>query len=337
MYNLIFITNLPAFYKINLFTRIAKHKKILVVFIHNHDIQRNEDFYKGERAFDFISIGNKSRLSKFLFILKLLKNTTYHNLIIQGWDELIYWIAAFISPPNKNGIMMESSILESKTNGYKGLFKKLFYSRISKAYVSGKSQADLTKALGFKGQLIVTKGVGLFNIRPQPKYKATSLVKYFIYVGRLSSEKNLQFLIETFNQLPELTLNIVGFGPQELFLKSIAKNNTVFHGAIPNAELYNFYLENDVFVLPSISEPWGIVVEEALNNGLPIIVSNKVGCSTEIVKVGENGLIFNLDEKESLRIAILKIADPQYYNNLCTNISKMNFDDIAERQVNCYL
>jgi len=337
MYDIIFITNLPSFYKINLYNKIARHKNILVVFTHDSDIQRNEDFYEGTREFSFISIAKKSIFSKISFILNLCNNKPYQQLILVGWDQLVLWFAAFKSPKKKNSLVIESSILESSVTEFKGLLKKIFCSRISKAYVSGKSQADLINALGFRGEIIITKGVGLFRIRPNPIFQEVSSIKNFMYVGRLSPEKNLQFLIETFNQLPKLTLSVVGFGPQELFLKSIAKQNIVFHGAIPNAELYKVYLQNDVFVLPSISEPWGIVVEEALNNGLPVIVSDKVGCSAEIVEVDKNGLIFRLEEKDSLYKAILKITDPLYYNFLRKNICHMDFKKIAEQQVNCYL
>jgi len=332
---IIYITNLPSFYKINLFNRIARQRNILVVFTHDQSIQRNEDFYSGKRDFTFISIAHKSFIGKILFLLKLLKNTPYQNLIIAGWDQTVLWIAAFISPKSKNSVVIESSIYESKTTGFKRYLKILFFSQISKAYISGKSQADLCQALGFTGELIVTKGVGIFNVRPQPRYKAFCSVKNFIYVGRLSPEKNLQFLIETFNRLPELTLNIVGFGPQESFLKSIGKQNILFHGAVPNAELYKLYFQNDVFILPSTSEPWGMVVEEAFNCGLPVIVSDKVGCAEEIVNES-NGIIFRLSDVNSLRNAIFKIQEIDYYNSLRLNVSKMNFEKIAEGQINCY-
>lgn len=336
MYNLIYITNLPSFYKINLFNRIAKRRKILVVFTHDHSFQRNEDFYKGVREFEYHSIANKSILGKIAFIFNLLKYKPYQNLILGGLDQMVLWVAAFISPRNKNGIAVESSILESKTTGIKGYLKKLFFLRISKAYVSGKSQADLAISLGFRGQLVITKGVGIFNIKPQPAFKTVRYIKNFLYVGRLSPEKNLPFLIETFNQFPEFNLNIVGFGQQEFLLKSIGKQNIVFHGAIPNNELYKLYLQNDVFVLPSISEPWGIVVEEAFNNGLPVIVSDKVGCAKEIVN-NSNGIIFKLSEPDGLRNAIIKMQEIEYYNLLRLNISRMNFEKIAIEQVKCYL
>jgi len=334
--DIIFITNLPSFYKINLYNRIAKHKKIFVVFTHNKSVDRNDDFYKGNREFDYISLGNKSIILKILFIVNMLITTTYQQVIIGGWDQLLFWITAFISNVNKNGVVIESSIIESGTTGFKGFVKKLFLSRFTKAYVSGKSQANLCSALNFGGKLIFTNGVGVFNVRPQQKYRPAREVKNFIYVGRLSPEKNLLQLINKFNDLPELNLNIVGFGPQEMLLKSIAKQNIIFHGAIRNTELYKFYQQNEVFILPSISEPWGMVVEEALNCGLPVIVSDSVGCAEEIVNKS-NGIVFKLTDPAGLKNAIIKILNINYYNSLRLNVSKMDFEKIAQEQVNCYL
>ena len=193
MFDLIYITNLPSFYKINLFNNIAKQRSIFVVFTHYFSSQRNSDFYKGDKNFEFISIANKSILGKIFFILNLLENKPYKQLIIRGWDQIVLWIAAIKSPHIKNSVVVESSIFESKITGIKSYVKKFFLSRISKAYVSGKLQADLCKALGFKGQIITTKGVGIFNIKQQPAYNPSSSVSKFIYVGRLSPEKNLQF------------------------------------------------------------------------------------------------------------------------------------------------
>lgn len=336
MYNIIYITNLPSFYKVNLFNRIAMNQNLLVIFTHQSNLQRNDDFYLGSREFDYITISSKTFPEKLFFILKLLLQTKYQNLIIAGWDQIILWVVAFISPKRKNAVIIESSIHESITNGFRGILKRIFLTRISTAYVSGKSNSDLIKALGFKDEVIITKGVGIFNIKKQPAYFPKDIVMNFIYVGRLTKEKNLTYLIETFNQLPELHLHIVGFGVQEAFLKSKAKGNIHFLGAIANSELYTIYRANDVFILPSISEPWGLVVEEALNNGLPVIVSDHVGCASEIVNE-TNGLVFKLKDPDGLKKAILQIMNISYYNNLRLNISKLNFEVVAQQQVICYL
>ena len=98
-----------------------------------------------------------------------------------------------------------------------------------------------------------------------------------------------------------------------------------------------FYQESQVLILPSFSEPWGLVVEEALNNGLPVIVSSQVGCAEEIIKSGYNGLVFSIDDAEGLKRSILKMTHPDFYNTLRKNIATIDYKNISMEQVNCYL
>ena len=92
----------------------------------------------------------------------------------------------------------------------------------------------------------------------------------------------------------------------------------------------------DVFVLPSKVEPWGLVVEEALNNGIPVIVSDRVGCAEEIIN-NSNGLIFHYNDKNEFVAAINKMAEIDFYNRLRKNISKLNFEEIEQAQIACYV
>lgn len=336
-YDIVYITNIPSFYKINLLNKIVEKRNLLVIFLKDSAMDRNVDFYKGKRNFAFISLDKYGRIGKTVKLIFLLCSIKYKQLIICGFDYIEFWIAAFFFPTEMNSIVIESSIKESTTTGIKGFLKRRFLNRISTAYVSGKAQEELALELGFKGELKITKGVGIFNLVKQPAYYPKDRIENFIYVGRLSPEKNLYFLITVFNKLSQFKLNIIGSGPQEADLKSISGSNIVFLGSIPNDELKKYYMENDVLILPSRSEPWGLVVEEAFNNGIPVIVSNKVGCSSEIVKNDKNGLIFNLEDKDGLKKAVLKIVDREFYNNLRKNIGKMDFERIAEDQVKCYL
>lgn len=331
----LYITNLPSFYKINLLNRINKHTNINVIFTNEKSEIRNNDFYKGEREFSFVALDSLNFFQKIILILNKI-NQVKQEVIICGWDQWLFWLVAMISEKKKNAVVIESSIHESSTKGWKGIIKKIFLSRISKAYCSGESQMKILKALNFKGVVVKTKGVGVFNIQPQASYVATTKVKDFVYVGRLSKEKNLEFLVETFNQLPELNLHVIGFGPLEMKLKKLAKPNISFLGAIKNSDLYDKLQNYHVLVLPSLVEPWGLVVEEAMNAGLPVIVSDKVGCAEEIVNFS-NGLVFQLKEPKSIFDCIEKMTDLHYYNNLRKNISQLDFNKIAEEQVACYL
>ena len=314
---------------------INKTVPLLVLFSGHGPEERNKDFFKGTIEFNYINL-DKGFIKNLSLLRKLLKRDSYKELILGGWDNIYMWLPLLFSPKQKNSIMVESSIHESQVTGIKGLIKKLFVKRCSKAYVPGKSNVDLVQSLGFDGTIMKTKGCGIFNYIAQPQYKAREKVQRFIYVGRLAEVKNLKFLISVFNELPELTLDIVGFGPLENDLKAMAANNIIFHGAVDNTALPSRYGEADVFILPSRSEPWGIVVEEALNNGLPIIVSDKVGCAEELVD-DSNGLIFKSDDADSLKEAIKKISDIEYYNRLRFNISKLDFEKIEKEQVECYL
>ena len=337
IYDKVFVTNLPSFYKISLYNEISKKRKIFVIFTGDGMDSRNADFCKGTMHFAHIHYKYRNLFYRLLLSLYLSFSLNYKELVIGGWDSLPMWIFSFFSPKRKNSVVVESSAFESKICGLKGLIKRIFIERIrNKAYVSGDTQKDLVLSLHFKGHIIKTAGVGIFNYIKQPLFLPRKNVRNFLYVGRLVEVKNLEFLIRVFNSLPELTLNIIGFGYLENHLKSIAKSNINFLGAVDNKKMVDYYQKNDVFILPSKSEPWGLVVEEALNNGLPVLISNRVGCGPEIVN-DSNGLVFQYDSEDDLVEKIKRISDLEFYNQLRMNISKLDFSEIEKRQINCYL
>lgn len=330
----LYIGNYASFYKIKLFNEINKHEKLVAVFTGNIETStRNADFFSEEANFEYYFCNGKDRFEK---IKKILKQKEYNELIIDGWDSKENWWALFNSPKKKNAVIVESSILESSITGLKSFLKRIFLSRVSIAYPCGKPHARLLQSLGFKGSIKTTGGVGLMNRITQPVYEPREKVCKFLYVGRLVEVKNLEFLINTFNEMPDLTLTIVGFGTQESSLKSIAKENIVFAGAVNNKDLEAWYKKSDVFVLASKSETWGLVVEEALNNGCPILLSNKVGCNEDLLSE-DTGLSFDPNDKEDLKQKIRKICDIEFYNKLRLGVSKLDFEQREKEQIEAYL
>lgn len=335
-YDKIFITNQPSFYKVNLYNEIAKKKRILVLFTNHLESERNKDFTSASTLFDNQNIFGNSVISKTIHLIKILNTLKYNELIVSGWDNVPTWIIVFLKNKKKNSCVSESSYHESTTRGIKGLFKRIFLSRISLMYVSGKAQKKVIDELGFKGSCRITNGVGVFNYIKQPEYKPRSAIRNFIFVGRLIPVKNLHFIINYFNSHPDLQLYIVGFGNLEQELKAISNKNIKFLGPVDNKKLPPLYQSMDVFILPSKSEAWGLVVEEALNNGLPVLVSNKVGCAEEIVNES-NGLVFEYNSETSLDECVKKITEVKFYNKLRYNISKIDFSKIELDQISQYL
>ncbi|MEI7425213.1 MAG: glycosyltransferase, partial [Candidatus Staskawiczbacteria bacterium] len=256
MFDYIFITHLPSFYKTNLYNELSKKLKICVIFVGKGSDIRTSDFTAGKINFDYhflseASFENRSVIKSLFKLYFLLKKIKYNMIAVGGWELPEFWLTILTSHKKNNALVLESSIEESVHKGLKGFIKKLFLNRLSTVFASGSSQKQLLDQLNYKGSTFITKGVGIINKNTDLK-KSSDFNNNFLYVGRLSEEKNLPTLIQVFNNIPEYKLTIVGSGHLEGKLKKLAKPNINFISHVKNDEMYKVYLENDVLVLPSI-------------------------------------------------------------------------------------
>ena len=327
----------PAFYKTKLLNAISQKEKILVAYIEVRNRPfRDSDFLRGEKKFDHVSItGNFFK--KCYKLASLLKASRYEELIVGGYDRIYCWLSVICSPRKKNAVIIESTLRDTKKCGLRAFMKRLFFKRVSKAYVCGKSHADLVRFFGFNGTIVDIGSVGYIRRVPQPTYQKREKVEQFLYVGRLAPVKNLQWTIQRFASHPNLQLTIIGTGELEDRLKQNAPANVHFMGAVPNTELPRYYQEADVFVLPSYYEPYGLVVEEALNNGTPVLVSNMIGCQDNLVAANNAGLVFDVDDIDDFENKLDRIRDVQTYNQFRENISKLDFAKLEENMVNAFI
>jgi len=337
-YDKVFITHLPAFYKVNLYNEIAKKIKIFVIFIAAGSAIRPADFTQGAIEFDHVILSNKTfetrkKLKNCYLLFKVWCSLKYGRIVLGGWDLPEYWLMAFLSRKKFNALACESSIYESSTQNWKVWIKKLFLSRIHAVYCSGTPHQQLLKKLRFKGQMKMTKGVGVFRYQPR-LMKNTPFTGKFLYVGRLAPEKNLTLLMDAFKQLPRYTLTMVGQGPLEAQLKNRASSNIRFVPYVANAALASWYQEHDVFILPSLKEPWGLVVEEAIYYGLPVLISTHVGCAKEIVEDWQAGFSFDPKNAGSLLEVIERVQAE--YDRVCKNIKNISFSNRDKWQIAQY-
>jgi glycosyltransferase involved in cell wall biosynthesis len=87
-------------------------------------------------------------------------------------------------------------------------------------------------------------------------------------------------------------------------VQSLSLENVHFAGFINQAALPKLYAASDIFVLPSENEAWGLAVNEAMCAGLPIVVSNEVGCVSDLVHEGVNGHLHKAGNIEALAGAL---------------------------------
>jgi glycosyltransferase involved in cell wall biosynthesis len=138
--------------------------------------------------------------------------------------------------------------------------------------------------------------------------------KIALYLGRLEEEKGVEYLIRAFggSNPKNATLVVVGDGSlreklQSLVVEQRIQEKTRFVGYVSPEDALIYYAIADLFVLPSVSmptgkEPWGLVVNEAMNQGLPVVATEAVGAAAGgLVQPGVNGFI--VPERDSLSLA----------------------------------
>jgi len=149
-----------------------------------------------------------------------------------------------------------------------------------------------------------------------PRMNSSNLVRV-LYCGQLIERKGLRTLLDAFlsvaDEFPQSELILVGEGPLRESLAaqvpSRLQQRVVFAGFQPVDELPRFFSQADVFVLPSLHDGWGVVVNQALAAGLAVICSNAVGAAADLVSE-QNGCVVPPADMSALATALRRlIAD----------------------------
>lgn len=340
-YKVAFITNIPTPYKIPLFERLARHPSIdfKVYFTAVSAKNRTWVVDLGDKFKYRILPGftlNYQRKDLITYhvnssIIKELKRSNYDVVIAGGYYSFTTQAAFFLSKLRNSPFILrfgstefESGFLRKFSLPLIGLIRKytdafIAYSSRSKKYLI---------SLGVSPEKIFvspnTIDVNFFKeeslkYRPQKKKLKMQLKidkeKIILFVGQLIQRKGAKYLIRAYEKLrrerDDVALVIIGNGQQKKELMNLCTRDKIkdvyFTGFVKRKLLPLYYSISDVFVLPSLKEPFGLVINEAMACGLPIISTYKTGASFDLVKEGVNGYIVKEKDSKSLYKAIKKI------------------------------
>ena len=173
----------------------------------------------------------------------------------------------------------------------------------------------------------------------------------FLFVGHISKRKGVEYLIKAFNKLSErydnMELNLVGGGAPSTvaFMKdlvNVKKNNVVnFIGSIPPDNINRLYKDTDVFVLPSLSETFGMVNIEAMACGKPVI-STRVGGIVDYLEDGKFGFLVDpADENDLFEKMSIFASDCSKVKEMGEGardyvVGKFDWDVLAKKAINKY-
>jgi len=209
---------------------------------------------------------------------------------------------------------------ERKLGRLQQIARKVLVPRASGFIAKSKPAADRFEELGAKGRIFLAPHTT--NLAPLLAVGATRdwsdrAELRLLCVGRLIPRKGVQHLIRALAGMrpvrQPVSLTIVGSGPQQDELEALARSLEVrgirFAGFVDQDKLPIHYAAADVFVLPTLDDPFGMVLLEAAASGLALVASKHAGATLDLVQDGESGLVFDPQDEQALSERIARLAD----------------------------
>ncbi|MCE7039493.1 glycosyltransferase family 4 protein [Dyadobacter sp. CY312] len=377
---LIIHNQLWAHYKSKLFSEISANMKLQypdskfhVAHIALHEASRSgmqdEKSFPYEYSYEVLfqknldQVGFSERLRALIRTFDSFKPTVLNVTGWFDWAQVILMVYA-----RRKGVKIvlssESSTADHNRSGIKEKIKKWIVGMADAFFCFGKSSADYLINLGINRSKIAVDNAAVIDEdiiksnfdqakKQLPNSQADTKHNTFVFVGRLAPEKNLEMLLGSFMKLQDeepigefWNLLFVGEGPekkhlQELAAKSSFPGNIQFAGGFPWYKVPSWLAKSDILVLPSLSEPWGLVVNEAMVCGMPVIVSETCGCAGDLVSNGVNGFTFNPKKQPTLDKALFYFMQhPDKINEMGMESKKLverfSSKKVAAEMVKCY-
>lgn len=271
-----------------------------------------------------------------LFIYLFKKNPSV--LIIAGYDSIQYWEALIFTKIFKKKIVLWSgTTLESSKSKNKlvNFLKNIFINSADTYYTYGTKATQYLESFGVDPKKIIT-GVNTVDTKyfkeKTSNQNSTDGIKRFLYVGQLIERKGLLNTIHAFSKLEHNNwlFSIIGNGGQEKELKELVKrynldDKILFIGYKQKNEIIDYFSASDILIMPSLSEVWGLVLNEALASGLFCLSSKYAGATFDLIYDDKNGYIIdsnNIDDiTQKLNSSMIKYVNKlQIKNEFNTSI-----------------
>lgn len=316
----------------NLVNSFKEKKDILCIYPKNYKGEYNENLMLKEDDFtEKLMIKRIYKLFVYLFSIKKIVNKQKNKnvLIFHEGDFLSIFSAVFFKCIGFNiNVWVHDPIAhlgESKKNKFIRWIAFHTYIRRAKNIIVSYEKARKILIKEYKISLDKIKVIYLPQMKEMEfediKNDINIELKYdFIFYGRIEDYKGLDLLLEVFKdkELQNIRLLIVGRGRKDKEIKDKIKNSiniTFINEYVPNRDLAKYIMESKFVILP-YKTATGTQTVQIANYYNKMVLTTKVGCFTEYIKEGKNGLFINKQEYNSLKKAILntmnyKIDDRQ--------------------------
>lgn len=336
---LVILTEIIAPYRIPVFNALATRADIdlHVVFLSRTDAStRQWRIYENEIRFSYEVLPCwRRRIGKYNLLLNANVNGALHAaapevVICGGYNYFASWQAMNWAKRNAVPFLLwsESTASDSRHELFAvEWLKQKFLSNCDGFIVPGRSAQEYLQPFvngsrrtflarnAVDIDLFATKCARVQQSADRLRAELALPARYFLFVGRLVNSKGVFDLVRAYAALPavlrsQVSLVFAGAGPMRAELEASAREiypGTVhFAGFIQRDDLASYYALAECLVMPTHTDPWGLVVNEAMACGLPVICTNVAGCAADLIQ--QNGILVRPGDVMQLAQAMQRLA-----------------------------
>ncbi|WP_455684657.1 glycosyltransferase family 4 protein [Thomasclavelia sp.] len=352
--NVLYLTNIPSPYRVDFFNELNKYCDLTVLFERRKADDRNDEWYCNKFNFNGIylksrNIGDEASLS--FEVIKYLKRD-YDIVILGGYSSPTAMIASIYMKLHKISYVLnaDGGFINSNEKKINKSIKTFFISSAKYWLSSGKETNKYLIYYGAKEDKIYNfpfTSLKKEDILKEPISKKTKeqlkkdfniqYEKVILSIGQFIPRKGFDWMIEAYKDLDcGIGIYIIGGEPTEEYLKLKNKykmDNLHFINFQDKKIIKKWYQLSDLFVLPTREDIWGLVVNEAMAQGLPIITTNRCIAGLELLKDGVHGYLVDVENKNKLIFLTKKILDMNYfeYSQFAKNLIKLSEENTIEK------
>ena len=318
--NIVFVANLPSPYRVDFFNELGKHCNLTVIYELEREIGRDAKWIAGEtRNFNEIhlnahpfwhpntslSVGIISVLSKLVFDMVIFGVPSSLTELI-GIEYLIHKKIPYVISEDGGFVPKKRKpiVYELRHRAYSNAAACITTSdeaeRFLRYYGAGNPIYRFPFSSIHEEDIISDEERIRQHVECRNELKLSER-KICLMVSQFIHRKGIDVLLKSANLLTdEYGIYIIGGKATDEYLRYVKKSNLMnvhfVDFLVPN-DLCKFYLAADCFVLPTRHDEWGLVVNEAMAKGLPVITTNMCLAGTEMIKNGENGYVIPPDDE----------------------------------------
>lgn len=324
MKKVLFLTGYPAPYRVCFFDELGKSVDLTVLFADRKEDQTHRSsqwFVESQGSFHWVQLENtglKTRGGKLcLDVISWLKKP-WDKIVVCGYSSPTVMLAMAWLRLHRIPFFMEidGGLVRADTRA-RFRFKKYLVTRAAYWISSGEPSNQYLAHYGADPGRIYTYPFTSLYARDIPEAVPTMEEKaalrrelelpegkLLLSVGRMDQGKGFDVLLKALARMEEETqLYIVGGEPTEDYLTQVRElklENVHFVPFKPKEELKKYYRAADAFVLPTRSDVWGLVINEAMACGLPVVTTTRCVAGLTLIEDGVNGYLVPIDDEMTL-------------------------------------